>query len=649
MKKVLGLICLIVIAVNISLPQIPTEGLVAWYPFNGDTIDASGNGYNISNFGATLTTDRFGRNDSAYDFNGLSAYMLIPDTSKNLTFDAKTDSYTISMWVYFSSMPERHIHVIMDKVDNGPYSYYLNLVGNTKKMIFGPNDGTNDLNLKEGSTIYETYRWYHLVEVTSDSVMKLYVNGVLDDSINIPMSFGSSKRTTDAVAIGTYFNSPSQPVDKMTGKIDDICIYNRALSELEIDSIYHDDGWPVVQGIPCPGIPTVDYMGKTYNTVLIGSQCWLKENLDVGTTIYPFQNQTDNGTIEKYCYNHDTNNCNTYGGLYQWNEAMQYSTTPGTQGLCPSGWHIPTYSEFQTLKTTVGSDGNALKEIGQGSGAGAGTNTSGFSALLAGFRYIVDYFYYYLGEYAYFWSSTEYEAYTSDAWYISLYHTTSTLYDWVNNDKKYGFSVRCLKDEAPLPIQLGSFIVIPNPVGDGIKLEWSTISEVNNYGFYIERKSDIEQNFTEILNSFIAGHGTTTEMQEYSFVDNTLTIPGIYHYRLRQVDNDGLVNYSQVVSINTTSLMVNEIAPIEFKVQQNYPNPSNPKTTIKFSVDKVEHATVIIYDVLGKEVAELFDGITQPGRYYSIEFDGSSLSSGIYFYKVSTESHSEMRKLVLLK
>jgi hypothetical protein len=182
-----------------------------------------------------------------------------------------------------------------------------------------------------------------------------------------------------------------------------------------------------------------------------------------------------------------------------------------------------------------------------------------------------------------------------------------------------------------------------------IELKWSTASEVNNYGFYVERKSGNENTFTEIPNSFIAGHGSTTEPQEYSFIDNKLSTPGIYQYRLRQVDNNGLVNYSQVVSMNISVLAVNETAPFEFRVDQNYPNPTNPKATIEFSVDRVEHATVILYDILGKQVAKLFDGVANPGYYNKVEFDGSSLSSGIYFYKVTTDSHSELKKLVLLK
>ena len=80
---------------------------------------------------------------------------------------------------------------------------------------------------------------------------------------------------------------------------------------------------------PCPGVPTVEWGGKTYATVLVGDRCWLKENLDYGMRIDGLEAQGDNSTVEKYCYNDDPLNCITYGGLYQWGEAMQYQTTPG--------------------------------------------------------------------------------------------------------------------------------------------------------------------------------------------------------------------------------------------------------------------------------------------------------------------------------
>jgi len=205
-----------------------------------------------------------------------------------------------------------------------------------------------------------------------------------------------------------------------------------------IDSITFPN---LVTSSPCLGIPTVAYAGKVYNTVQIVSQCWLKENLDVGTRIDGTVNQTNNGTIEKYCYNDAPTNCTTYGGLYKWYEAMQYVTTSGTKGICPTGWHIPTDAEFTTLSTTVNNNSNVLKAIGQGSGDGTGTNTSGFSALLAGRNYGGSF--YYLGVEAIFWSSTENgPPYADD---MDMFGNGS-YFSFYRYNKEYGVSVRCIQD-----------------------------------------------------------------------------------------------------------------------------------------------------------------------------------------------------------
>ncbi|MCK9212217.1 MAG: hypothetical protein M0P61_15360 [Ignavibacteriaceae bacterium] len=193
------------------------------------------------------------------------------------------------------------------------------------------------------------------------------------------------------------------------------------------------------QGV-CGGIETILYENKTYHTVIIGNQCWLKENLNVGTMIQSPVNMSDNGILEKYCWNNNALNCDTYGGLYQWSEAMKYSSTSGTQGICPEGWHIPTSSEFAILATAVGQSGNALKAVGQGTGNGAGTNTSGFSALLSGFRMYNGYF---QGHGYYLWSSTI---------QTDVYSKSMFMYDDVNDISDgtsiqvYGYGIRCLKD-----------------------------------------------------------------------------------------------------------------------------------------------------------------------------------------------------------
>ncbi|MFH0735274.1 MAG: FISUMP domain-containing protein [bacterium] len=204
----------------------------------------------------------------------------------------------------------------------------------------------------------------------------------------------------------------------------------------------------------CPGIPTVDYEGITYNTVQIGTQCWLKENLNIGTKINGGVEQTNNSIIEKYCYNNTQANCTTYGGLYQWAEAVQYqngatnTTSPSpaftgnVQGICPTGWHIPKKTEFQTLKSTVGNISNALKAIGQGTGSGAGTNTSGFSALLAGYRTSSGGFSD-LGKYTDIWSTTVINP--TNVYDLELYYSDNGVY-YASYGKVNGLSVRCVKD-----------------------------------------------------------------------------------------------------------------------------------------------------------------------------------------------------------
>lgn len=202
-----------------------------------------------------------------------------------------------------------------------------------------------------------------------------------------------------------------------------------------------DDEYVAAQ--PCPGIPSVTYGGKTYNTVRIGNQCWLKENLDIGTMIQGSQNATNNSVIEKYCYGNNPANCNTYGGLYDWNEAMGYVTTPGARGICPTGWHLPTVTELQTLVNWVEGNSNNLKSIGQGTGTGTGTNLSGFTALMGGSFSLYYREFSSLSTYAVFTSSTSvYVTYRYAMWMRS-YDTTLGVDDgWQGN----GTSIRCLKD-----------------------------------------------------------------------------------------------------------------------------------------------------------------------------------------------------------
>jgi uncharacterized protein (TIGR02145 family) len=206
--------------------------------------------------------------------------------------------------------------------------------------------------------------------------------------------------------------------------------------------------------------------GKAYSTVLIGAQCWMAENLNVGIMINNIAGgyqQTDNGTIEKYCYNNEEDNCGIYGGLYEWPEAMQYVIAEGAQGICPEGWHLSIDEEWKILEGTVDSQypvGDPVWDLEGWRGLDAGsnlreegiahwnppnpgaTNSSGFTGLPAGFRDNSNFGG--LGLSGYFWSSSQYNS--GSAWSRYLYYDIAGVFRY-HYDKVYGFSVRCLKDD----------------------------------------------------------------------------------------------------------------------------------------------------------------------------------------------------------
>ncbi|MBP7850035.1 MAG: right-handed parallel beta-helix repeat-containing protein [Lentimicrobiaceae bacterium] len=214
-------------------------------------------------------------------------------------------------------------------------------------------------------------------------------------------------------------------------------------------------------GFKCGSIVTDTRDGQQYPTVQITSQCWMAKNLNVGTMVSGSSNQTNNSTIEKYCYNNDANNCAIYGGLYQWNEMMGYVTTSGVQGICPAGWHIPTGAEWCILTTFLdptmncnatawsGTDaGGKMKEAGtnywNSPNTGA-TNSSGFTALGAGFRYSNGSFSNLTGT-TYFWSSSGYSSTSDFGWGLRYNDADVSRNSGANT---YGFSVRCIRNSIP--------------------------------------------------------------------------------------------------------------------------------------------------------------------------------------------------------
>jgi hypothetical protein len=209
----------------------------------------------------------------------------------------------------------------------------------------------------------------------------------------------------------------------------------------------------------------------------------------------------------------------------------------------------------------------------------------------------------------------------------------------------YAAQIQFLADDEVLPIRLVGFTAVALEA-DQIRLEWSTLSEVNNYGFYVERRSHEAGEFQSIPGAFIPGHGTTSVPCHYAYTDDHVP-PAEWHYRLRQVDLDGTLWYSESVRIEVVT-GAPDATPVTFTLSQNYPNPFNPSTTIRYGLPNRSLVTLTVFSTLGQQVAELVNEEMEAG-YHEVRFDGQNLSSGVYFYRLRAGDLVETKTLLLVR
>lgn len=191
-------------------------------------------------------------------------------------------------------------------------------------------------------------------------------------------------------------------------------------------------------------------------------------------------------------------------------------------------------------------------------------------------------------------------------------------------------------DYSYVPVELTSFVANVTAAGQ-VELNWTTATELNNLGFQVERKA-VNGDFLAI--GYVQGNGTTTERKEYSFTDRNVE-PGKYVYRLKQMDFDGKYEYSPEIEVDVHP-------PLQFTLEQNYPNPFNPSTKIKFGLAENTNVKVAVYNLLGELVATLVNNQLSAG-FYEVEFNATSLPSGMYIYSIETPVFKESKKMMLMK
>ncbi|MCK9422810.1 MAG: T9SS type A sorting domain-containing protein [Bacteroidales bacterium] len=370
--------------------------------------------------------------------------------------------------------------------------------------------------------------------------------------------------------------------------------------------------------------------GKIYNTVLIGTQCWMAQNLNIGIMIPGDQEQNNQSAIEKFCYDNSEANCTIYGGLYSWDNMLQWTSTPGVRGICPAGWHIPTGGEWDTLVTFLGGlavAGGKMKETGlehwtePNTGA---SNSSGFTALPAGQVSCTIYgCFHWLHSDAFFWYK---QNDPTTAWYLQLYNWgESLLSGWTV--KSVGFSVRCIKDELP-----------PVP-------ENRTIKNINIPGGY-----DSCYNATQTIT--VAGEGTTFTVQNGGSA-TMIAGQNIIYQPTTTVYSGGYMNgyitstgqYCGTKALSLPGVLSdgehNEIIDAKSSIKV-YPNPTASNFILELNCDFIDDAaTVELYGIWGEKV--LTTRLTGEFRH---QFSLSDRPAGVYFIRVIAGDKSETSKII---
>ena len=522
--------------------QIPSEGLIAYFPLNGDAVDLSGNNHNGLMFGDIIPThNRLNEVSAALHFNG-SGYILVSNHD-----DFIMESVTVSLWVNLETTGEINF---IDQVSTGAgFELGIRSSGSINGVYFQKNglvNGSNVSNYVDSGSPPTLNEWVHIVGVYDSNVdsLSLYLNGTLTDQQFLQYDSVSVSIYDLALSCGAEANNSYH----LSGSMDDVRIYNRALPIEEIQSLYHEWGWELTEGVynitvqqrvdgsqlvdihynlsgdslyyqvsleasldggmnyshvsnatgdvsfgvtpwsdkhilwdigsqysnqfssstrvrinaianDTPPGAMVDIDGNVYQTIQIGNQVWMAENLSV--THYrngdPIPTDWPSYSGAHALYNNNANNeVETYGALYNWYAVVD------SRNIAPTGWHIPTDAEWKELEMYLGMSQTVADQSGW-RGTNEGSKLAGntalwndgalednpefgnfnFTALPGGHCDPSSLTFSYMGTDGYFWSSSE--SSTSESLSRDLNYQVSSVARG-GNYKRYGFSVRCVRD-----------------------------------------------------------------------------------------------------------------------------------------------------------------------------------------------------------
>ncbi len=622
MKKSTYALLLLLIISGSNYAQNIQDHLIAHYDFNGNANDLSGNGNDGIVHGPTLTSGRSNIPNTAYYFNGIDDYIQVPD---NASFQIADNKVTIALWVKVNYPGNKFFLYKGSNQFNREYSLGLSagtdsLAGFNINNLGGWDSNQYSVNSK---TVIQSDTWYYIVGSWDGKTQKIYVNGMLENTSEPTVQIGDYNSD---LYIGTYGGKIEDYA--FNGTIDDIMIFNTALTDEEVYQLY----FPKIKA----NFSSDTTMGIVPLTVHFFDQSVITDSTDkILTWEWDFNND---GQIDSSSQNPEWTYINP--GIYavkltvsdsvnQYTEIKEnYITAFSENPYILTVEDVPNdqgkWVKLKFLRSIYDTDSLILLkttspelytvEINDGSGWTAAASTAAYGKTI--YTILVP---------------TTKDSTVNSPGTINFRVIASMQEGNFVSDKKAGYSVDNLAPSIPEGLQ---GILTPN---SKVKLEWMSNSE-KDFNYYSIYKSFSGMQYRKI--------NTTIDTV---FFDDSTQYNIDYYYKISAVDYSGNESEkSNEVKITITDANDKSQIPLKYGLFQNFPNPFNPSTIIRYTVAKESFVNIILYNVLGKQIATLVNE-SKPAGNYSVQFNAINLPSGIYFYKMQAGTFVETKKLLLLK
>jgi PKD repeat protein len=620
--KLMKSVLLFLMLVSLGVSQVPDDYLIIHLPFQGNANDESGHGNNGIVNGAVPAPDRFDRPDGAYYFDGIDDYINVPD---NEIFQIIDNSVTVAIWAKVSYLTNRFFLYKGDSQTNREYSMGFQV---DSLAAFGINNLGGFQENQFGVLTYDILEedtWYHIVGTWDGTYHKIYLNGVLQGSATPEVTIGNYDSD---LYIGSYGGNIERYA--LNGVIDDVRIYNRALTDEEVNILYSEAIVAEFSGDTTSGFSPLtvhftDQSSTSDSLVQIRYWQWDFDNDGVidSEEQDPQWTYTDAGyytvslTVSD-SISEDTETKENY--ILVLNEGPTITAiedVPEDQG----GWvtvnFLKSFHDTDSLHGKLNSAELYTVEINDGSGWMAATSQAAYGN----------------DQYSVLVPTTK-DSTSSDDGLIDFRIIAGMEEGNFASTVMSGYSVDNLAPAIPQGL-MASY-------GDSntIELSWenSPDKDINNFSIYRDTEDAFDENSLPIA--------LTTENY---FIDNEAETDITYYYTVTASDYAGNQSgFAEPVSVIISAINVKPGIPTRYFIDQNYPNPFNPKTIIKYELPMTSGVKISIYNILGQKVETLVDDTKNAG-YHQIEWDAADQATGIYYYEMRAGEFRITKKMSYIK